>query len=123
MVAIIAFLILLATTPNPSPTQVTVNDLAGIWITVSGDCSPSGQHLLSGNGDYMTWCFGISKGTWLLRDGNKIVVTHDPKKSDEEIITVLSFKPHSDRAFLDVRYQDGHQEKWMKPIGNVQVLP
>ena len=115
MIAIIASVILLATTPNPSPAQVTVNDLAGIWITVSGDCSPSGQHLLSRGGYYMMWCSGISKGTWFLRDGYKIVVRHDPKKSDEEVITVLGLEPHADRTFLHVRYQDGHREKWMKP--------
>ena len=71
----------------------------------------------------MIWCFGISKGTWFLRDGNKIVVRHDPKKSDEEIITVLGFEPHSDHTFLYVGYLGGHREKWMIPTGNVLVLP
>jgi hypothetical protein len=71
--------------------------------------------LLSGNGDYRMWCFdSISQGEWFLRGRDKIVVRHDPKKSDEEIITVLRFEPYSDRTFLYVRYQDGSREKWMK---------
>jgi hypothetical protein len=94
MVATVASIILLAPTPTPSPARVTPNDLVGMWITVHGDCR-EGQHLLSGNGDYRVWCFdGISEGKWFLRGRDKIVVTHDPKKSDEEIITVLRFEPY-----------------------------
>ena len=39
--------------------------------------------------------------------GDKIVVRFDPKKSDEEIITVLRFGRYADHSFLYVRYQDG----------------
>jgi hypothetical protein len=114
MVAIVASIILLAATPTPSPARVTLNDLVGMWITVRGDCR-EGQHLLSANGDYRMWCFdSISDGKWFLRGQDKIVVRYDPKKSDEEIITVLRFEPYSDRIFLYVRYQDGSREKWMK---------
>ena len=107
MVATVALIILLAATPTPSPARVTLNDLVGMWITVRADCR-EGQHLLSGNGDYRMWCFdNISQGKWFLRGRDKIVVRHDPKKSDEKIITVLRFEPYSDRTFLYVRYQDG----------------
>ena len=57
---------------------------------------------------------GISQGKWFLRGRDKIVVRHDPKKSDEEIITVLRVEPYFDHTFLYVRYQNGSREKWMK---------
>jgi hypothetical protein len=114
MTAVVASAILLATTPTLAPVHVTVNDLVGMWITVRGDCR-EGQHLLSVDGKYRMWCFdSISEGRWLLRGGDKIVVRPDPKKPDEEIITVLGFERHADRTFLYVRYQDGSREKWMK---------
>jgi hypothetical protein len=114
VIAIVASIILLAATPTPSPARVTLDDLVGMWITVGGDCR-DGQHLLSANGDYRRWCFdSISDGKWFLRGQDKIVVRYDPRKSDEEIITVLRFEPYSDRTFLYVRYQDGSREKWMK---------
>ena len=114
MVAIVASIILLAATPTPSLARVTLNDLVGMWITVRGDCR-DGQHLLSGNGDYRQWCFdSVSEGKWFLRGQDKIVVRHDPKKSEEEVITVLRLEPYFDHTFLYVRYQDGSREKWMK---------
>src|SRR4030095_1530107 len=73
------------------------------------------KHLLSADGKYRMWCFNsISEGKWLLRGGDKIVVRPDPKKSDEEIITLLSVERYADRPFRYVRYQDGSREKWMK---------
>jgi len=114
MIAVVASIILLAATPTPSPARVTLEDLVGMWITVRGDCR-AGQHLLSANGDYRMWCFdSITEGQWFLRGQDKIVVRHDPKKSDEEIITVLRFEPYFDHTFLNVRHQDGSREKWMK---------
>ena len=114
MVVTVASIILLAATPTPSHARVTLNDLVGMWITVRGDCR-DGQHLLSANGDYRMWCFdSISQGKWFLRGQDKIVLRHDPKKPDEEIITVLRFEPYFDHTFLYVRYQDGSREKWMK---------
>jgi hypothetical protein len=114
MVVVVASAILLAAIPTPAPVRVTLNDLVGMWITVSGDCS-EGQHLLSANGKCKVWCFdSISEGEWSLRGGNKIIVRLDPKTSDEEIITVLRFERYSDHTVLDVRYQDGRREKWTK---------
>lgn len=114
MAAIIASAILFLATPTPAPVHVTLQDLVGMWTTIRGECS-EGQHLLGANGDYIAWCFdGISPGKWFWRGGNKIVVKPDWKKSDEEIITILAFEPHSDRIFLYVRYQDGRREKWMR---------
>jgi hypothetical protein len=114
MLATVASIILLAATPTPSPARVTLNDLVGMWITVRGDCR-EGQHLLSANGNYRMWCFdSISEGKWFLRGQDKIVVKYDPKKLDEQIITVLRFEPYFDHTFLYVRYQDGSREKWMK---------
>ena len=73
----------------PAPVQVTVKDLIGMWVTVQRDCS-KGQHLFGANGEYRVWCFdSISDGKWSLRGADKIVVKPDPKKPDEEIITVL----------------------------------
>ena len=114
MAALIASAILLAATPTAAPVRVTLNDLVGMWITVGGDCR-EGQHLLSADGKYRMWCFNsISEGKWLLRGGDKIVVRPDQKKPDEESITLLSVERYADRTFLDVRYQDGSREKWMK---------
>jgi hypothetical protein len=114
MAAVIASAILFTATPTPASVHVTLNDLVGMWVTVRGDCR-EGQHRLSVNGDYTIWCFdSISEGKWSLRAGNKIVVRHDPKKAEEEIITVLGIERYSDHIFLNVRYQDGGREKWMK---------
>jgi|SRR5262245_6546847 len=111
--ALVASAILFAATATPAPVRVTQNDLVGMWVTVRGDCS-RGQHLLSENGKYKVWCFdSISEGEWLLRDGNKIVVRHEPRTGDEEIITVVGFERYSDHRFLHVRYQDGRREEWM----------
>jgi hypothetical protein len=112
--ALVALVILFAMTPTPAPVRVTRNDLLGMWVTVSGDCD-RGQHLLNENGTYKTWCFdSISEGEWFLRGGNKIILKHDPKTADEEIITVLRFERYFDHMFLYVRNQDGSREKWMK---------
>ena len=106
--------ILLAATPTPVPVRVAMNDLVGMWVTVRGDCS-KGQHLLDANGKYKVWCFdSISEGEWSLRGGNKVVVKHDPKTSNEEIITVVRVERYFDHTVLDVRYQNGTREKWMK---------
>jgi hypothetical protein len=114
MLGVVVSAILLAATPTPAPVRVTLNDVVGMWVTIRGNCSES-QTLLSGNGEYRMWCFdSISHGKWFLRGGNKIVIKHDAKKPNEEIITVLAFEPHSDRTFLYVRYHDGYTEKWMK---------
>jgi hypothetical protein len=84
------------------------------WVTVGGDCS-RGQHLLSANGKYKVWCFdSTSEGEWSLRDGNKIIVRLDPKTSDGEIIIVVRVEGYSDHTVLDVRYQNGTREQWMK---------
>ena len=100
--------------PRPLPVRVTQNDLVGMWITVGGDCS-RGQHFLSENGKYKKWCFdSISEGEWFLSGGNKIILRHDPKTADAEIITVVRFERYSDHTVLDVRYQNGSREKWMK---------
>ena len=112
--ALVASAILFAATPTPVPVRVTQNDLVGMWVTVRGECS-RGQHLLSENGKYKEWCFdSISEGEWFLSGGNKLILRHDPKAADAEIITVVRFGRYSDHTFLDVRYQDGHREKWMK---------
>ena len=114
MSAFVLSAILLAATPMPTAVHVTVKDLVGIWVTVQGDCS-KGQHQLAANGEYRVWCFdSISDGQWSLRGDDKIVVRFDPKKPDEEIITVLRFGRYADHSFLYVRYQDGHREEWMK---------
>jgi hypothetical protein len=114
MAVVVVSAILLAATPMSTPVHVTVKDLIGMWVTVQGDCN-KGQHLLGTNGEYRVWCFdSISDGQWSLRGGNKIVVKHDPKKPDEEIIIVLRFGRYADHSFLYVRYQDGRREKWMK---------
>ena len=112
--ALVASVILFAAIPTPAPVRVTLNDLVGMWITVGGDCS-RGQHLLSENGKYKKWCFdSISEGDWLLSGGNRIVLRHDPKTADAEIITVVGFERYSDHTVLDVHYQNGSREKWMK---------
>jgi hypothetical protein len=111
---LVASAILFAAIPTPAPVRVTQNDLVGMWITVGGDCS-RGQHLLSENGKYKKWCFdSISEGEWFLTGANKIVFRQDPKTADAEIITVVGFERYSDHTVLDVRYQNGSREKWMK---------
>lgn len=112
--ALVASVILFAAISTPAPVRVTQNDLVGMWITVAGDCS-RGQHLLSENGKYKKWCFdSISEGEWFLSGHNKIVLRQDPKTADAEIITVVGFERYSDHTVLDVRYQNGSREKWMK---------
>lgn len=114
MAVVVVSVILLAAIPTPAPVRVTLNDLIGMWVTLSGDCS-QGQHLLSANGKYKVWCFdSISEGEWSLRDGNKIVVRLDPKTSHEEFITVVRIERYADHTVLDVRYQNGTREKWTK---------
>ena len=114
MVIALASGILLAATPTPAPVRVTLNDLVGMWVTVSGDCR-EGQHLLSANGKYKAWCFNsISEGEWFLSGGNKIIFKFDPKTSDGEVITVIRVERYPDQTILDVRYQNGTREKWMK---------
>jgi hypothetical protein len=114
MVVMVASAGLLAATPTPAPVRVTLSDLVGKWVTVSGDCS-AGQHLFSANGKCKVWCFDtISEGEWSLRDGNKVSVRLDPKTNDEEIITILRVERYSDHLELEVRYRDGRREKWTK---------
>jgi len=114
MAVVVVSAILLAAIPTAAPVRVTPNDLVGMWVTVSGDCS-QGQHLLGANGKYRVWCFdSISEGEWSLRDGNKIVVRLDPKTSHEEFITVVRIERYADHTVLDVRYQNGTREKWTK---------
>ncbi|MGE5028304.1 MAG: hypothetical protein ACM3JK_07505 [Betaproteobacteria bacterium] len=114
MAALVASAILLAATPAATPVHVTVNDLVGMWVTVLGDCR-EGQHLLSADGKCRVWCFdSISDGKWSLRGGNEILVKLDPKTSSGEIITVTRFERSVDHTILEVRYQDGRLEKWMK---------
>jgi len=85
-----------------------------MWVTISGDCS-RGQHFLGENGKYKMWCFdSVSEGEWFLHGGDKIILRHHQKAADLEIITVTRFERYSDRAFLNVRYQDGSREKWMQ---------
>ena len=61
------------------------------------------------------WCFdSVSEGEWFVRGGNKIILRHDPKTADEEIITVRRFERYFDHMFLYVRNPDGSREKWMK---------
>jgi len=80
----------------------------------AADCS-RGQHLLAENGKYKMWCFdSISDGAWFLRGGNKIILRHDPKTVDGEIIAVAGFERYFDHTFLYVRYQDGRREEGMK---------
>src|SRR5215813_5198807 len=107
MAVVVVSAILLAAIPTAAPVRVTLNDLVGLWVTVSGDCS-QGQHLLGANGMYKVWGFdSISEGEWSLRGGNRIIVRLDPKTTDEEIITVVRFDRYSDHTDLNVRYQDG----------------
>jgi hypothetical protein len=110
--ALVASVILFSAISTPAAVRVTLNDLVGMWVTVGGDCN-RGQHLLSENGKYKKWCFdSISEGEWFLSGGNKIVLRQDPKTT--EIITVVAFERYSDHVVLDVRYQNGSREKWMK---------
>jgi len=112
--AVVASVILFAATPTPAPVRVTLNDLVGMWVTVGGNCS-RGQHLLSENGKYKKWCFdSISEGEWFLSGGNKIVLRHDPIAADAEVITLVGFQRYSDHTVVNVRYQNGARERWMK---------
>jgi hypothetical protein len=112
--ALVASVILFAAIPTPAPVRVTLKDLTGMWVTVAGDCN-RGQHLLSENGKYKKWCFdSISEGEWFLSGGNKIVLRHNPKTADAEIITIVDLQRYSDHLIVDVRYQNGSREKWMK---------
>ena len=112
--ALVASVILFAATPTPAPVRVTLNDLVGMWVTVRGDCN-RGQHLLNKNGKYKMWCFdSISEGEWFLSGGNKMILKHDLKTADVQVITIVGFERSSDHSFLNVRYQDGSREKWMK---------
>jgi hypothetical protein len=104
----------LASITTPSPVRVTLKDLVGMWVTVEGDCS-RGQHLFNENGKYKKWCFdSTSEGEWFLSGGNKIILRHDPKTADAEVITVVGFERYSDHTVVGVRYHDGSREKWMK---------
>ena len=112
--ALVVSVILFAAIPTPAPVRVTMNDLVGMWVTVRGDCT-RGQHLLNENGKYKKWCFdSISEGDWFLSRSNKIILRHDPKTADAEIITIVGFQRYSDHTVLDVRYQNGSREKWKK---------
>jgi len=114
MLVAITSVILLTAVPTPAPVRVSLNDLLGMWVTVSGDCS-RGQHFLGENGKYKVWCFdSVAEGEWSLRNGNKIIVKLDPKASSEDIITVVRVERYSDHTVLEVRYLDGTREKWMK---------
>jgi len=110
----VASVILFAAIPTPTPVRVMLKDLVGMWVTVAGDCS-RGQHLFGENGKYKKWCFdSISEGEWFLSGGNQIILKHDPKIADAEVITVVGLERYSDHTVLDVRYQNGSREKWMK---------
>ena len=50
----------------------------------------------------------------MARGGNKIILRHDPKTVDGEIIAVAGFERYFDHTFLYVRYQDGRREEGMK---------
>jgi hypothetical protein len=77
--AVIASPMLLAGTPTAAPVRISPNDLVGTWDTVEGDCN-HGQHLFSIDGKYKVWCFNsVAEGEWSLRNGNKVIVTLDPK--------------------------------------------
>ena len=67
MTMVVVSAILLAATPTPAaPVRVTLNEVVGMWVTVSGNCQ--GQHLFSANGKYKVWCLNsISEGEWSLR--------------------------------------------------------
>jgi hypothetical protein len=111
---LVALLVLFAAIPTPAPVRVTQNDLVGMWVTVDGDCS-RGQHLFRENGKYKKWCFdSISEGEWFLIGGNKIILRHDSKTADAEVITVVGFERYSDHTVVNVRFKDGSREKWMK---------
>jgi hypothetical protein len=106
--------ILLGATPTAAPVHVMLNEVVGMWDTVAGNCN-HGQHLFTADGKYKVWCFdSFSEGEWSLRDGNKIIVTLDPKTNAAEIITVLRVDRYSDHVILNIRYQNGTREKWMK---------
>lgn len=110
----VALVILLGAKPIPVPVHVTLNDLVGTWVTVSGDCD-QGQHFFSANGKYKVWCFdSYSEGQWSLRDGNSMAIKYNSKTNDQEIITILRVDRYSDHTDLQVRYQDGRREKWTK---------
>jgi hypothetical protein len=114
MAAALVAAILFAATPTPAPVRITRGDVIGMWVTVDGDCR-GGQHLFNENGKYKKWCFdSVSEGEWFLGSGNKIILRHDPKTADAEIIAIVSFGLSSDHRFLNVRYSDGRREQWMK---------
>src|ERR1700694_3479106 len=85
MPATLALIILLAATPTPASVHVTVNDLVGTWNIIRGDST--GEHKLSGNGEYFVYRFPGAGGTgkWFLRDGNQIVIPSGSKKFPDEI--------------------------------------
>ena len=114
MLVLLASATLLAALPTAVPIHISREDLVGMWVTVSGDCS-HGRHFFSAEGKYKVWCFdGFSEGKWSLRKGNEIVVTLDPKRSGEDIITIIRFDRYSDHAALEVRYLDETRERWLK---------
>ena len=115
MVAIVASIILLAATPTPSPARVTLNDLVGMWITVRGDCRKVSIYSAPTE---ITECGAsiasqMASGFCVVSD--KIVVRHDPKKSDEEIITVLRFEPYFDRT-ISLRPLSGWEPREMDEV-------
>jgi hypothetical protein len=114
MPATLALIILLAATPTPASVHVTANDLVGTWNIIRGDST--GEHKLSGNGEYLVYRFPGAGGTgkWFLRGGNQIVIPSGSKKFPDEIIFIDRVEPHSDRTFLYVHYGNGPREKWMK---------
>ena len=114
MLVVLTSAILLATIPTAVPIHISRDDMLGMWVTVSGDCS-QGQHFFSADGKYKVWCFdSFSEGKWSLRNGNQIVVTLGPKASNEDIITVIRLDRYADHTVLEVRYVDGTREKWLK---------
>src|SRR5690242_20264116 len=101
-VSLVASVILFAAIPTSASVRVTQNDLVGMWMTIEGDCN-RGQHLFNENGKYKKWCFdSISEGEWFLSGGNKIVLKHDPKTADAEVLRVVSFERYSDHTVLNV---------------------
>jgi hypothetical protein len=114
--ALVASVILFAALSTTAPVRVTQNDLVGMSVTVGGDCS-RGQHLLGENEKCKRCCFdSISEGKWFLSGVNKSCLETIRKTADAEVITVVGFERYSDYTSLNVRYQNGSREKWMKAV-------
>ena len=110
---------LLAASASAAPVHVDVKDIVGDWVSLRG-CSQS-LYKFYANGEYRGYCFDmIESGRWSIREGDKIVIGHYDAKdtvsaqSRRETMTIVAFEPHSDRAFMYLKFRDGGQDKWMK---------